>query len=424
MPFDLSRWRRWTALACVMAAIGLALAGSWAFLVSLRPCRVSLDPGTVVDFHLNTTYTELQAHGMKGRPRERSSRITLVCIGQGNEVALVDPDNGRDDGVSLLSFQSDGTARLFNDDGLTDVGKALGFFDFNLLPLPPGHEQNWKVSLVYAALPEGRRQVLGQVRRTANSARPEFELRLPTVEWVNDQNRYMQVRNLVCSYRFDPSRGIVDRARIACETGFERADGVHRYEIAVDLDLVGIQRGVGDTASLRDLALATAQTQRALAQSQLSRLAPLLQRLQSGGIEAPALREVADRLRVQVSGRLAPQREDEVIAPGPRRQTPEPRREHVQTPGPSVNNGVNNNGGDVLPSDAKFVLQVASIAKTRRAAADTLVKRLRDAGVPAYIDERGSWLAVRAGPFVERDESFAAAAKKIVGSPPQWRTLP
>src|SRR5690606_28877517 len=54
MAFDASRWRRWTAVACVMLAVGAALAGSYAFLISLRPCRLDLAPGTVVDFHLAT----------------------------------------------------------------------------------------------------------------------------------------------------------------------------------------------------------------------------------------------------------------------------------------------------------------------------------------------------------------------------------
>jgi hypothetical protein len=57
--------------------------------------------------------------------QERVSQITLVCIGQGNEVALVEPGGGHGrEGISLLNFQSDGTARRVNEGVLADMGKA------------------------------------------------------------------------------------------------------------------------------------------------------------------------------------------------------------------------------------------------------------------------------------------------------------
>lgn len=393
-----------------MLAVGAALAGSYAFLISLRPCRLDLAPGTVVDFHLATEYRVLDDAGL-GPPRERTSRITLVCIGHGNEVALVEPDGARD-GISLLSFQSDGTARLLGDEGLADVGKALGFFDFNLLPLPPGNEQSWKVSLVYAALPPGRRQVLAQVRRTASGARPEFELRLPTVEWVNDRNRYVQVRNLICRYRFDPSRGIVDRARVTCETGVEAAAGPVRHRVQVALDLIGIQHGGGDTAALRDLALATAATQSAIAAQHYERLAPLLGRLEQRGVEVAPLREIADRLRLQAQGRLAD------------RGTPV-RPEHPRPQGPAQRVDLADEARRQPPETAAgtLELQVATIAPDRRAAGEALVARLASAGIPARLQTSGRWLVVRAGPFAARDDRLAAKVKAISGSAPLWRTI-
>lgn len=393
-----------------MLAVGAALAGSYAFLISLRPCRLDLAPGTVVDFHLATEYRVLDDAGL-GPPRERTSRITLVCIGHGNEVALVEPDGARD-GISLLSFQSDGTARLLGDEGLADVGKALGFFDFNLLPLPPGNEQSWKVSLVYAALPPGRRQVLAQVRRTASGARPEFELRLPTVEWVNDRNRYVQVRNLICRYRFDPSRGIVDRARVTCETGVEAAAGPVRHRVQVALDLIGIQHGGGDTAALRDLALATAATQSAIAAQHYERLAPLLGRLEQRGVQVVALREIADRLRLQAQGRLADRR-----APGSQGQL------RAQQPTQRVDLADDARRQPPVSAAATMELQVATVAPDRRAAGEALVARLASAGIPARLQTSGRWLVVRAGPFAVRDDRLAAKVKAISGSAPLWRTL-
>lgn len=406
MAFDSSRWRRWTAIACVMVAVGAALAGSYAFLISLRPCRLNLSPGTVVDFHLATEYRVLQ-EGELGPPRERTARITLVCIGHGNEVALVEPDGERD-GISLLSFQTDGTARLLGDDGLADVGKALGFFDFNLLPLPPGNEQSWKVSLVYATLPPGRRQVLAQVRRTASGARPEFELRLPTVEWVNDHNRYVQVRNLVCRYRFDPARGIVDRARVTCETGVEAAAGPVRHRVQVALDLIGIQHSSGDTAALRDLALATAATQSAIAAEHYERLVPLMTRLEQRGVEVAALREIADRLRLQARGRLhgGPTNVPRPVPLGNElRDIPEERQPIAVVPPGTVE------------------LQVATVAPSRRVQAEALVTKLVAAGIPARVQTSGNWLVVRAGPFVGRDAQVAARVKALSGSAPLWRTI-
>jgi len=396
MPLDASRWKRSVAIACVAVVAALAAAGTYGFLISMRPCRLQLDPGTVVDYRLSTTYVELHPSG-ESAPREISAAITLVCIGEGNEVALVEP--GASDGVSLLAFQSDGTARLVGDDGLSDVGKALGFFDFNLLPLPAGLEQSWKVSLVYAALPPGRRQVLGQVRRTANAARPEFELRLPTVEWVNDQDRYVQVRNLVCRYRFDPDRGIVDRARVRCETGTEEAGGSRHYRIEVALDLIDVQTGVGDTAALRDLALASAEAETLLDGQHGERLVHLLRRIEGSGVTTPALREVADRLRVQAEARMRPS-PPRIVAPERREAPPAPP-----------------------PPAGSWRLQVASVRPERREAAQGLVARLADQGIPAQVEVSGSWLVVRCGPFADRPAGLAERVQALTRSKPVWQQV-
>lgn len=406
MPLDATRWKRSAAFACVAVAVALAAAGTYGFLISMRPCRLQLDPGTVVDYRLSTTYVELHESG-ESAPREVSAAITLVCIGQGNEVALVEP--GARDGVSLLTFQSDGTARLVGDEGLSDVGKALGFFDFNLLPLPAGLEQSWKVSLVYAALPPGRRQVLGQVRRTANAARPEFELRLPTVEWVNDQDRYVQVRNLVCKYRFDPGRGVVDRARVRCETGLELAGGSRRYRIEVALDLIDVQTGVGDTAALRDLALASNEAETLLDGRHPERLLQLLQRIEGSGVRTPALREVAERLRIQANARMRP-------APPQPRPQPGPEARRPAQPGQT---------GTPLPAPVgSWRLQVASIKPDRREAAEGLVAKLAAQGIPAQVETSGSWLVVRSGPYPTRTAGLAERIQALTRSKPVWQQVP
>src|SRR5262249_38734793 len=157
-------------------------------------------------------------------------------------------------------FAPDGSARRFEPASVVhDEGKALGFFDFNLLPLPPGSEQSWNVSLVYAALPPEHRQVQGKVRRVANGSRPSFKLSLPTVEWVNEDRRWQQIKELTCNYRFDTAKGVVESATVECQAGIERPDGYHRYHVRTDLVLVGVTAGKDEAVALRDLALATAE---------------------------------------------------------------------------------------------------------------------------------------------------------------------
>ncbi|HTM22556.1 MAG TPA: hypothetical protein VL172_18670, partial [Kofleriaceae bacterium] len=268
MAIDSGRFKSHAAVASVVLVMLAAAAGCWAFALSLRPCRVRFDPGTLVSYRLVSEFAELGADDAPGEPVTRENEISLVCIGADNEVALVGPGGGGRDEVTLLSFAADGAARVLDGDSRAgDDGKALGFFDFNLLPLPrQPTDQAWTVPLVYSALPPGKRNVEGKVRRISNTATPEFELRLfqhslPTIEWVNERNRYQQVRDLVCTYRFDPRLGLVDHATVKCLAGVERDDGRHRWRVRVDLDLAAVQRAHDDVGSLRDLALASRDVQ-------------------------------------------------------------------------------------------------------------------------------------------------------------------
>jgi hypothetical protein len=383
MPVDTARWKQHVVLVMVAVVLVGAVAGTWAFLVSLRPCRLRFQPGTVCDYLLRTEYSELR-DGQACAPRIHEQKLTLVCVGADNEVALVAPSPDRPgvDEVTLLDFSADGAARRVGTDGTADEGKALGFFDFNLLPLPPGNEQDWKASLVYAALPPGERQVTAKVKRRSNSAKPEFELRLPTKEWVNEHDRYVQVRNLVCTYRFDGGRGVVDRAQVKCDTGIERDDGSHRFRVTVTLELLGIENGVGDTAALRDLAVASVEAQQALDGRRTDRLGPLIERLERAGAATPALREVAQRLRREAGARLAPP-----------------------------------------PAPERWVLQVASMEPARRATADALVRRLVAGGLPARAVSSGGRILVGIGPQPQRDERLVADVRRIAGLQARWMRL-
>lgn len=380
MPVDTARWKQHIVLVMVAVVVVAAVAGTWAFLVSLRPCRLHFQPGTVCEYLLRTEYRELH-DGQVSEPRLHEQRLTLVCVGADNEVAMVAPSPDRPgiDEVTLLDFAPDGASRRITTDGPSDEGKALGFFDFNLLPLPPGNEQDWKASLVYAALPPDKRQIIAKVKRRSNSAKPEFELRLPTKEWrVN--NRYVQVRNLVCTYRFDGSRQVVDRAQVNCDTGIERDDGAHTFRVTVTLELLGIEKGQGDTASLRDLAVASVETQQALDGRRAERLAPLIARLERAGATVPALRDVADRLRREAGRQLA---------------------------GPSE----------------RWVLQVASVPLARRASAEALVRKLAAAGIVARSVPSAGNLLIGVGPFGQRDAQAAATVRRVTGVEPRWLKL-
>jgi len=381
MSVDLARWKQHIVLVMVAVVLVAAVAGTWAFIVSLRPCRLHFQPGTVCEYVLRTEYRELR-DGQLSAPRLHEQRLTLVCVGSDNEVAMIAPSPDRPgvDEVTLLDFAADGAARRVTADGPTDEGKALGFFDFNLLPLPPGNEQDWKASLVYAALPVGERQVTAKVKRRSNSAKPEFELRLPTKEWVNEHNRWMQVRNLVCSYRFDGGRGVVDRAQVKCDTGIERDDGAHRFRVIVTLDLLSIENRTGETAMLRDLAVASVETQQALDGRQGERLTSLIARLERAGASTPALRQVAERLRDEASRQLS--------APAER-----------------------------------WILQVASLPVAKRANAETLVRTLNVQGLAARLVVSGGNLLVGIGPVSQRDQRLATAVRRVSGVEPHWMAV-
>jgi len=384
------------AALVTVAAVLAAIIGCWAFFVSLRPCRLRFEPGTLVDYALRTEWSEIRDDGSIAPPRVREQRISLVCIGDGNEVALVAPGHERGEQVTLMNFAPDGTARRLNDEHLADEGKTLGFFDFNLLPLPAGSEQNWNVSLVYALLPPGKRQVMARVKRRSNSARPEFELKLPTVEWV-EADRYRQVKNLTCNYRFDTARGVVERAVVKCDTGIERDDGRHCFRITVTLELVSVDRIGGGTAALRDLALATAAADDAVARRHRERLAPLIERLGRSGVAVPGLRAVADRLRIEAAGG------DQL----PVRPAPPPTPKAVSAA--------------LLPAAGTWTLQVASAPAARRADAERLAGKLGAAGLPAQVAASGKHVVVRVGPFATRDQLVFDRVRRSSGVLPIWR---
>jgi hypothetical protein len=392
MSMDGATFRSQSSVIAVVVVMIAAAAGCWAFLVSLRPCRLQFDPGTLISYSLRSEYADDNPEA-KSAPRVDEKEISLICIGHDNEVALVSPGAGKKrEEITLLNFSPNGTARRYEpNQTVSDDGKALGFFDFNLMPLPPGSEQNWSVNLNYAALPEAKRQVQAKVRRISNSSRPEFQLKLPTIEWVNDQKRYQQIRDLTCTYRFNTGKGIIESASLRCLASTEREDGCHRIRVRIDLGLIDLDHGSRDIGALRDLALATAEAQAVPSRDRDAYSASLLRRLADDGSANPKLRAIAQ----QLSG----------AAPSPSASGDSPfANARVSTP-------------------SQWGLQVCSA--DNRGAADLVAQELADSGLRASVLDTGKRLLVCAGPFDRQDpQVYAAVMRRYSANKPYWVKWP
>jgi hypothetical protein len=371
MPFDASRMKKHAAGLVVVGALAVAALGIMAFFLALRPCRMHIESGEQATFHLRSEIAEIAADGSEGPPQVGDSDLDLIGIGADNDVVLLSPAAGHDE-VTLMNFTAAGTARTL-DAALrpSEVGKALGYFDFNLLPLPPGVEQGWSTDLVYACLPPSKRCVQGKVKRTRSGANPEFQLKLPTsVEWISAENRYIQVRDLVCSYRYDTSKAIVDQAVLHCTLGIEREDGRHRFRVRVDLALTAISRTSDDPREIRDLALAACEAQTALARGNGERFANILLRMQSANVQSPRLRDLVRQLSSEVRNPQLPAQR--------------------------------------AASRQLWAVQLASCPVERRADADSFTRALVSGGLHAWVGASGDGLAVLIGPYYDRDPAVMA----------------
>lgn len=388
MAFDFSRLKNHAGTAAVIAALLVAALGITAFFLALRPSRLDFAPGQHVTYRLRTEMVELVEVPGQREPRElapavQEQELDLFCVNAENDVVLLSPAEGRDE-VTLLNFAADGAARQLDPASRRgDAGKALGFFDFNLLPLPPGSEQVWTVELAYAALPPAKRNVQGKVKRTRSGSSPEFLLKLPTsVEWVGADSRYMQIRDLSCSYRFNTSRGLVEQATLRLLAGIEREDGRHRFRVRSELTLTAVGRVGDDPRQIRDLALAGSEAQDALVSGRRERLATLTTRILAADVQHPRLRELARRLVQDV-------------------RNPQPPR-------------------GVTPRPLWAVL-LAQFPPARRSEADALVRTLASVGFRSYVATTAQAAAVLVGPYVDRDPAvLGALSQRFPQSRANW----
>ncbi|MCS6970821.1 MAG: hypothetical protein RMM29_00260 [Planctomycetota bacterium] len=199
-------WRWTLALCALLAGVGLSL-----FALALRPCRFVIEPGESVAWEL----TVRSAASGEATAAARATRMVIRLLGLGPEPEAVawfaGPSAERASAFHLAMLPVDGALRLRTPEGRIALSgpHCLGF-DFNLLPLPPGAEQSWRASVVWAPLPPDKQLVPVEVRRLRANAWPEFRcLFPPSIEWVDPHSgRYRQVRGLAATYRFDTLRGL------------------------------------------------------------------------------------------------------------------------------------------------------------------------------------------------------------------------
>ncbi|MBA2480016.1 MAG: hypothetical protein H0V44_05085 [Planctomycetes bacterium] len=386
--WNTGRLKKQVTIAASVAGLFLFAIGILAFIIALRPCRLAFEPGQVVSYRLTSTTCEILQDGRRGPARAEERLISLVCTGPDNEVALISttPGSGRRDRVSLLDFSPEGTAyKLDTAARPSDVGVAIGFFDFNLMPLPAGSEQPKDVSITYAALPPGRNPVQGKVRRTKSGTKPVFQLKLrSSVEWLVD-NHYHQVRNLVSTYRFNTAKGVVDQATIKLIAGIEREDRDHHFEVEMALELDGpIRRSDEDPRRLRDAVLASAEAEDVLDGDRRERFPAVAERLRVASIGLPQLRAITDRLISE-----------------------------IQNPG--------------APPDPKsFAVRLATGPARERAGAETLARKAIAAGYRVYFGQpTSSQLSILIGPYPAPDPVvISALARAFPDHRPEWIEVP
>mgnify|MGYP000060359891 CR=1 FL=1 len=365
-----ARIKNHAATAAVIAALLVAALGVTAFVLALRPSRLHFDVGQLITYHLRTEISEVienpERKDQDLPPMVQESELHLICVGPDNTMVMLANHDGRDQ-VSLLTLAANGATRELDAASRpSDSGRAVGFFDFNLMPLPPGSEQVWNVDVAYAVLPPGKRSLQGKARRTRSGNSPEFQLKLPaSVEWIGDDQRYRQVRDLTSQYRFNTSKGVIEEAVIRCVAGYERPEGRRRHKLRMTLTLVSIGRISDDPDQVRNLAIAGIDAQGALAAGRKERLAAITQRLTAATVQDPRLRALTQSLLGEI------------------RNGPRPRQ-------PSGPQGL-------------WAVHLATGPADLRADAQRFVDNLTGQGFRAYLAAQGQTLSVLVGPYYDRD---------------------
>jgi hypothetical protein len=291
----------WIIGTCVfIAGLGVGL-----FALAFRSCRFTVEPGRAVAWSLTVRSAPLLPDGKPGLERIAEHRLVLLGLGpETSDLAwLAGPPDGAAAALRLIELETDGRLRARGRDGRQgEAGPQLAGFDFNLLPLPLGAEQEWKPEISWAALPEGRRSVACTVKRLRSGARPQFRCDFPvSVEWIDPlTRRYRQVRELSATYRFDTLRGVPREAHITFTLREEQPPpgGFSARLMTFDLLWLGSEHA-GDPRDLRETAAAAAAAEGWLAARRMPP-AEVITRLRSA--EGP-LRGIAQGLLARLAGR-------------------------------------------------------------------------------------------------------------------------
>lgn len=365
------RWmvlQRYAPQVVMGAVLAVGLAGVVAFYLALRPCVVEHQPGTRLSYMLRSTMQPLavmDADVSVQVSRHVQHRVHLYFLGlDGDAALLVEYDGPRRPSLYRVVVQRDGRVRLHDGTQLHDYGPTIGYFDFNLLALPPGLDQYWHAPLRYAYPPPEQRALTPHVQRTQNGARPRFRWRHPSIEWVDRRpggtsaQRYVQIRDIDVRYRFDSRAGVWSDGHMRFIAGVEteEAPGYQQEQVDVRLELLDLRSG--------------GESQRARLQGQVRALHAVEAMVAEG--DQPGVLELLAQLRTLSDGDplldalLQRWYEDLTVSAQP----------------------------------GAHAVQVATVSG--QTAAQRLRWSLIADGYPAFILERGGRLVVHAGPFTER----------------------
>lgn len=385
-------WKRLAAQIAVGACALAAILGVSIFALSMRPSKLRIEPGELVRWRLIQTTSPLNALGKPESPTSVEQEVVLIGT-HANEGVLIGKDlNGRDL-ASLLQFEDNGAATLLDAAGRgIDGGRAVGLFDFNLMPLPPGNEQAWNVSVSWAFPPPAKRTLQARVHRMKAGSKPEFQLKpegANAVEWLVD-GTYRQVRDLVLTYRFHGGEKIWDRALMKCQWAIERPAPAlpMRWQVETSLELIETRDLGEDPGSLRQAAMAIIEAQDLLNAGGGGRVAAIANRLEEETVGEPRLRALASRLGTALR-----------------------RLPSSQPVGRT--------------SASTWVLACGELGNNERNKAELLVSHLMNAGFPAFLAPgEGGRLRVLAGPWPTQDNAIAARlAARFPYLHPTWREM-
>lgn len=393
MGISFANLKRRAPVLALAAVVVVAVVGVIAFFLAMRPCLLDLPPGMIARYSLVTEYRawpppepismEVDGKTIKKRPhwpvlRSDDQQVVLIGLDEGGGAALIGSDkDARRPELHQVHLAPDGIVRRRDGQVLHDTGPTIGFFDFNLLPLPEGLAQHWQTSLLYAYPPVSKRQQTARVRRTHNGVRPRFRMKIPTVEWVDAappgagpefNERYVQIKDLEAAYQFDTTRGLVDDARITFVAGAETEGSYARYQVTMRLTLDQLQRAEDSIADLNASVNRIVQAQEAVSSGASEQLGSLANQLLATPIQTHELSELAAGLAQQSRG--------------------------------------------VQSHSEGWAVQVASVSHSRAPEAERLRLGVVADGYPAYIRESGTFLIVCAGPFSDKDERVLADLRR------------